>query len=825
MKARLCVTCALAVLSWGIAEAANAQAPVDQAAPPPTPAANAAPSHDSIGLQDIVVTATRRATSMQRTPVAVAAVTAQTIQQSVPTNIGDIAKFVPNFSAAKQAGFNAASFAMRGVGQNTIIVYFEPPVAVLVDDFVVPSIQGQLLDTFDIQQVEVLRGPQGTLFGKNTTGGAVSVTTKRPDLNDFKVEAQGMYGKYNTQQANASVDVPIVPGVLGLRVVGSYNHDHGYYRNSEPYGPIVNLSGTPTKFDGRSGVPDGSWIGGTNVWNARAKLLYQPSSNFSELLQYEILRDTSPTPPEVNRTPAGDPSYALNLIGFGASSSDPYVSGVSNRNDNIIKEKEGSKVSVDGVYSNTNLGVGSGIGTFTNVLGWRYQRSQLSNTYMGEGPSAADGTPLSLFDSDRADHHRTFQEELRFASSFAGPLNFVAGGFYQRDSIHFCSGAYLGFLDFLTGPTPYGPYNDVPWFQCSRQKTQSVAGYFEANYKLTDKLTITGGFRYSWEEKHWMGRQQVPAQMLGVDPSTINVLTLDNFSKYPQGVIAISQKTDKPTYRGMISYQFTPTIFAYGGYSHGFKSGGFNDNIGSLNQFGDDLNAYRDAAAPTKPEYADSFEIGVKSEFFNRRLRVNLTGFHVKYKDLQRQVAVPITVNGAPGEITAFFNAASSRVYGVEGEITALPVKGLTLGVVFGYQNGKYLSYDAPIQAGYNLADSPLDRTPKWQATFNGAYSYDIGSNHKITLAADLNYTGRNLFTQSVSSLASNAYLNAHTLLNASLTLAQVNDRYFVRLIGQNLTNQAYRISAQDVGGLWQSAQYGRPRFFAVQAGFKWGGH
>jgi len=136
---------------------------------------------DQGGLQEIVVTATRRSTNLQSTAIAISAVDESLIRQSSPRNIGDLAAFVPNFSAATITGFNAASFSIRGVGQNNIIVYFEPPVAVLVDDFVVPSVQTQLLDTFDVAQVEVLRGPQGTLFGKNTTGGAVVVKTKNPN--------------------------------------------------------------------------------------------------------------------------------------------------------------------------------------------------------------------------------------------------------------------------------------------------------------------------------------------------------------------------------------------------------------------------------------------------------------------------------------------------------------------------------------------------------------------------------------------------------------------------------------------------------------------
>ena len=146
------------------------------------------------GLEDVIVSATRRDSNLQSTPIAVSAVDEVLIRQVSPENIGDLAIYVPNFSAAKVNGFNAASFAMRGVGQTDIIVYNESPVGVIVDDFVMPNVQTQLLDAFDVQQIEVLRGPQGTLFGKNTTGGAVVVHTKQAELNTWSAEANAQVG-------------------------------------------------------------------------------------------------------------------------------------------------------------------------------------------------------------------------------------------------------------------------------------------------------------------------------------------------------------------------------------------------------------------------------------------------------------------------------------------------------------------------------------------------------------------------------------------------------------------------------------------------------
>ena len=159
-------------------------------------------------LEEITVTATRRETNLQTTPISISVIDSARLEYTGPRDIGDLSIFTPNFSAARGTSFaNAASFALRGVGQNNIIVYFESPVSVLVDDFVMMSVQTQLLDTFDIKQLEVLRGPQGTLFGKNTTGGAISVITKRPDLSEMGGAFEGGYGSYGSYWLKGAADI------------------------------------------------------------------------------------------------------------------------------------------------------------------------------------------------------------------------------------------------------------------------------------------------------------------------------------------------------------------------------------------------------------------------------------------------------------------------------------------------------------------------------------------------------------------------------------------------------------------------------------------
>ena len=785
------------------------------------------------GLSEIIVTATKRDSDLQTTPIAISAVDQTIIQQASANDIGDLSTFVPNFSAARITGFNAASFAMRGVGQNNIIVYYEPSVLVTVDDFVVPSVQTQLLDTFDVQQVEVLRGPQGTLFGKNAIGGAVTVKTKRPDLDKFGAEVRGTYGSFKSASVNGAINVPIIDGKLALRLVGGYEYSDGYMRNGACYGPVGTFltppyPATSAKFIGRSGCGDGRRVGGTDVVNMRAKLLWQPSDKFDALLQYELLRDSSETPAPVNETPVNSGTRfflfdALNVGSRGNVNSDPIKNaGVTNRSGALLHMDLGHRVNVDGIYLNMNLDLG--VGTLTSVSGWRSQRSRLPSTYTGQAPIAADGSVLSLFDATRDDNRKTWQQELRFASDLGGPFDFVAGGFYQHDNTDFCVAQLLGFLDLTGGPLPFGAWNDTPYILCNAQKAKSTAVFAEGTFKVSDKFTITAGGRYTWERKTWRGRQQafIPTLGGGFDPSIQLNSALDaSVYKYPAGVVTVQARDNEPTYRISAAYEATDDIFLYATYSHGFKGGGFNDQIGGFAPFGADLAAFATAASATRPEKADSYEFGLKSEFLDNRARFNITGFWVDYSDLQKQIVVPITVNGQPNQVTRFFNAASARVKGIEAEATIIPTKGLTLRGVLGYQDAGYRRYVTPIPSGYDLSTAPLDRAPKWQWSLDGTYAVPISDNWKVTINGNVNHTGRNLFTQSISDARDNTFLRARTLLNASITLAEADDRYWFRLVGKNLGDKRYETASQVVGGLWTFTLYGPPRYYGVEGGVK----
>jgi iron complex outermembrane receptor protein len=781
------------------------------------------------GLDEIVVTATRRTSNLQSTPIAVTAVDANLIAELQPRTLEDIALMVPNFSANKINGFNAASFAMRGVGNTDIIVYNEAPVAVLIDDFVMPSVQSELLDPFDVQEVEVLRGPQGTLFGKNTTGGAVVVKTKAPVLDETSVEMQGGGGSYNEFNAQGAINVPLIANQLALRIVGSEERQDGWMRN-----------GASDTIEGNTYTGDGQRVGGTNVFTGRAKLLWEPTDDFKALFTFEMLTDRSQTPGSVNATPTNDtpgttvPYFAFAQLGLpGYTGNNPLNNaGVDNRMGYLIDSQNGHRVDATGEHLNIDYKIAPG--TFTWVQGYRSQDSSLPSDYTGLVG------PLSVFDANRSDRRKTWQEEIRFASEQIGNFNYVAGAFYQHDNTKFCVAQVLGIYDLFGVPTPpglsAGGYNNNPQVLCNEQTERSEALFGETNYKFTDATTLTIGARITQDHKDWIGRQQVFVQQLPSPTGAIvpgftyqqlgSLMNADNFSAYPYGVVTDSHTWTQPTYRATLSHQFDADIFGYVNFSHGFRAGGYNDQVGTS---GAPITSAE--KQPTGPEKANSFELGAKTELFDRRIRLNEALFYVKYKDLIRQVVEPVTnANGQAGEETLFKNAASMTAYGIENEFTAQLAEGLLLRVPFSWQHCEYGTFRTLNAAGtesVDLSGLPVNRCPAVTATVDVSYSFPVAySGGHVTVDLNDNYVSKNLDTYSIAlpyASFTQTYQDARALLGGSLTYTGADSHWFARVYARNLTDKVYKESAQNVDPLWVWAFYGEPRFIGGEIGYKFG--
>jgi len=236
---------------------------------------------DSRVLEEVTVTATRRGEAdIMTTPVSMTKLVGDEVTKYALRDLNDIAVSIPGLSAGTVSAFKSAQFAMRGVSETTIILYKESPVGVTLDEFVVPHIQTSNLEVFDIESIEVLRGPQGTLFGKNTTGGVIVVQTKRPVLEENSAEVQLQYGSFDTRKANMALNFA-AGDTVAFRFAGMYLKSDGYYKNRAPYGPIGETIApfNTIKHLGATGAGDGSTIGGDDVFSGRAKLLWSPNDD------------------------------------------------------------------------------------------------------------------------------------------------------------------------------------------------------------------------------------------------------------------------------------------------------------------------------------------------------------------------------------------------------------------------------------------------------------------------------------------------------------------------------------------------------------------
>ena len=783
-------------------------------------------SSESLQLEEIMVTATRRVTDVQSTPVAVTAIDSEKFESLFAANIGEVSLLTPNFSAAQVTGFNAAGFAIRGASQTDILVYWEPPVGVIVDDFVVPHMQTQLLDAYDIESVEVLRGPQGTLFGKNTTAGVVNVKTKKPLFNEWGADVSYMFGDYGRQELKGSFNIPVIDDRLAFRIAGFKQESDGYYENGK-----VSLGSA-----GGDYIGDGSDLGGDDSMSGRVKMLWAPTENLNIHLQYEYLKDRSDSPPAVNETNPKS-GQAFNFIGLpGITGGDPLKqAGVTNR-DRLadgtrtgLDFSDGHALDVDGYYMNIDWSIGKF--QLSSVTGLREQQSNLPSTYTGE-VGDVNGV-VSVFDANRFDDRETFQQELRLNSYFDGPFNFVTGIFYQEDETAFNVAQYLGLVDLFGTGVPGVVDDNSPVLISNNQDMESIAVYFDGTLDFAETWTASAGIRYTQEEKDFFSRPSTPIVLYGESTSALP-FDGNNTNRYPCDTTnpldcqTDSEEWSEATYRLLLANQFSNDLYGYASFSHGFKSGGYSDQAGSALAVPLSVTRY-------DPEEADSFEVGLKWDFWQGRGRLNTALFYVEYTDMQRATIV-VTPDGL--QETVVFNAAEVEAYGLEMETTVLLAEGLTLQANIGLLETEYKDFDLDLDLDpdtdpTSLSGNDVSRAPELNAGLDLTYAYpaDWG---EIRMIGGVYYEDESTFYYAVDAPSEgfpggtpvpefNTSLQSRTLVNASLTYTHPSNSWYVAAFGKNLTDERYRNASQYVGGLWTFSTYAEPRVWGIELGARFG--
>ena len=819
------------LLATGALQQANAQ--------------EAAPAAREEGkLEEMVVTGTKRDVSQQEAPLAVTAITGESLEAKFSTDLRTIGTMAPNVVLTNQTGFNAIAGGIRGTGSISILTTQDASVGISIDDFALNHVQAQFVELFDIDQIEVYRGPQGTLFGKNSTGGAIVITSRRPDMNEFGANISVGLGDIDGNEQRkfkAAFDVPLIPGELSFRFAGTYDSSEGFYRNSKPASdfpnriPLFAAFGLPSVNPplppelNTNNVGNHESLNDKNVFAGKAKLLWQPNDVYEAYAIYEIVRDRSDSPPGVNESPAGE-NFLLPNLGFAgiqaAGNGDPFRTGVSQQG-NGINLRAGHQVDVDGFYLKQSLELGSF--TLTSITGYRYQEETLPSTYTGEAF-------ISLFDASRNLERDQIQQEFRLISNFDGPFNFVAGAGYFEDNLEFRAVSTVGLQSLLpqihpTTGTFFDPrgfinlnldfINDPGTGNVSQDRT-SYAVYADGTYEVTDALSLTAGLRYTSDQKDFEKHQNgggacnqftKPQDARLINPALPFSLAncrsdnrssalsrfgirggqfdpRDNLGPNSQYGLNVEDDNDwtDVTWRLAVNYKLNDEQLVYGTISTGYLSGGFSETCSSIV-----------TCQPFDQETNTNFEVGFKGDFLDNTLRTNVAVFYTMFEDLQRNQVVPFTnASGNADQETVTVNAGESHSQGIEIETTWLPIDELEVTLNVGYLKAEYDDFEfdpTPNNTNTGVVDfSGLDIpfSPEWNASFGVTYNYPLfGGN----LALNLN--GHYQDEAETSPFDPNAAARS-VAANAALGLAQVRHPTNSQIEERFLLNASAQFTSAD---------------------------
>ena len=665
------------------------------------PAEDQASSNDSEGLADIVVTAQRREQSLQSVPVSVQAFSDERLAASGIETTADLARVTPGLVVVRGVGLSSPF--LRGIGSSSNGPGVENPVATYVDGVYYGSKAGAMSDLANVERVEVLKGPQGTLFGRNATGGLIQIITHDPS-SDPGFTAKVAYQNYDTVTASGYVTGGLVENVAADLALSYRNQGKGWGTNSFT----------------------GSDVNKTDSFLIRSKLLIEPSPDTRIVLagDYSEL-DT-------------DTGLSARFIdGFLASNGQPYRGdryGVQNSFDQFFKSKAGG-VSLTATH-NLNDDI-----TFTSITSYR----RTNYDFLLD----ADAMPVNNIRFETAVRERQFSQELQLSGGSSGSLEWTAGGYYFRgngqQSIFF-SGAV--FPTLITRAV-YGG-----------QSTRSYAGYAQLTYPLADSTRLTLGARYNAEKRGLSGEIRLTAL-----DGTISIPTV-----VPDGT---DTSFNKLTWRIALDHDLAQDVLLYASYNRGFRSGGFNPSNLTNPSF--------------RPEVLDAFELGLKSSFLDRKLRLNIAGFYYDFSDIQLSQFVL--------GVQTVRNAARAEVYGVDLDAEVLVTPRLRLTGSMEYLVGKYTSFPGagiamPLPGGGNLvtvgdaSGNRMARAPRVTANAAVDYSMPLGSNLSADFNVTYSYTSK-FFWEPDNYLFEDPY----SLVNAKLTF-NFSDRHKISIWGRNLTDK-----------------------------------
>jgi iron complex outermembrane receptor protein len=700
------------------------------------------------GLEEIVVTARRREESLQTAPVSVAAFTAAALERQGIDTLMDLGSHVPNLSmiSGQGGGATQTQVSIRGVGQSDFILTSDQSVGLYVDGVYLPRSLGAALDLIDIERIEVLRGPQGTLFGRNTTAGAIQIISAPPE-DAFLAKAELTTGSFDRLDFKGSLNMPLGERIASRISLASLNQD-GY--------------GTRL-FDNTEGAD-------TDVLAGRAAFRTELTDSLQAdlILDYSRKRGYAGLERLVNIDPS-DPNLAFynsTLVSQGLPPADERfitsdvhttLAGSRNQDDN---EMGGASLTLD--WSGAAL-------RFKSITAWRTLEVQSGYDF--------DGTPYPLAEQALNLDQEQISQELQLSGDALGErLQWMTGLFYFGEDAQDLQD--VPFYQPLVA-TGDGSFVRVPGgfslISFISQDTRSYAAYGQGTYRFTEKWSATAGLRYTDEKK------------------TLASYLITGAFVRPPGTVSESWSDLSP--RLGLEYRISDRAMTYVSASRGFRSGGFNGR-----------NISPDPPQSYDPETIWAYELGLKTETDNRRLRFNSAVFYYDYSDFQG-----LTLGSFSGLVINVGNIAKVEMYGAEFDLAARPTEALQLSLAAGYTHHDI----AEVEPGAQITirpDTRLVNAPEWTAT--AAIDYTVGAGKAGAIDLHLDYGWKSDIEFFLPNFPDEGQ-DAYGVLNARVGFAPAGRSWRVEVFGSNLLDEEYRVFAENgtpLGVPATTAVYARPR-------------
>jgi len=733
----------------------------------PAGAALAQQASQSPQIEEIIVTAQKRAQSLQEVPVAVSAFSGAALQDHHVSDVTDLNQLAPSLQVKTDDNAANPKIFIRGVGLNDFNPNTASAVGLYTDGVYIGSPLAQMAQFFDIDRLEVLRGPQGTLYGRNTTGGAINVITRKPTQQaqgDISVEA----GRFDLVNVEAAFGGPIVSDVVAGRIAVNVIQDDGYSKN---------------RLTGHSGND-------TDRWAARGSLSFTPSSTFDALVQLRYGKTSGGSIWAYNRSlfPFTDEATGpdgLCAAGFYRSGQCGDIAGYSNTSSDLYRGDyhfEG-KDEVETRGASATLTWDLGELQLVSVSGYDHaDRDDREDT---------DAGPNDVITATYRAKQSVFSEELRLQSaSSQAQAQWVAGLYYANDDLD--TNSYLDVLRVFRPlfATPDNPNGFAPEFSVGvfgypyTQKTESWAAFGQLDYDFTEQLTGTVGLRYSQDSKDF-------SYASTAEFGEITIFTLDESKDFN----SVSGKLG-------LQYRFSDDANVYGSYSRGYKSGGF---------FGGQTVEPADLA-PYDDEKVDAFEIGAKLQSPQRRMRSSFAAFYYDYQDLQ---VYTLLLRGAI-TVQNFTNASNARIYGAEAEFSITPLDRLDLSISGAWLDATYQDFHS---VGQDYSGNDLPNSPHTSLT--AALRYEIPLlGGALALQTDATYRSKVFYdTRNVERLSD----PSRTFVNARIGWTTADQHLEFGIWGRNLFDETHISDIIPIEGLgFDLFSVGPPRTAGVYARYNY---